>query len=50
MPEIGQLRRRKALILAKNVLYSLKMSKTPQPEPLPRGEHIFSGRFRGIVN
>jgi hypothetical protein len=50
MPEIRHLLHRKALILAKNVLYSLKMSKTQQPEPLPCGERIFSGRFRGMVN
>ena len=41
MPEIGRLQCRKALISAKNVLYSLKMSKTSAPEPLPLGSIIF---------
>src|SRR5262249_17362193 len=47
---ISRLRRRKALIFAKNVLYSRKMSKTPHPSRSPRWEHYFSGRFRGPEN
>jgi hypothetical protein len=39
------LRRHKALILAENVLYSLKMSEKPRIQAAPRGERIFSGRF-----
>jgi hypothetical protein len=45
MPEIGRLRRRKALISTKNVLYIKKMSKTPAPEPLPMGSIIFRVAF-----
>ena len=40
-PKSGPLRRRKALILAKNVLYTQEMSKAPAPEPLPQGSVIF---------
>jgi hypothetical protein len=50
MAEIGLLLRRKALISAKNVLYILKMSKTPDRSRSPVGEHYFSGRIRGTVN
>jgi hypothetical protein len=52
MPEMrdwGISRRRKALISAKNVLYSKKMSKAPQPRSSLWGA-LFFGRFRGTLN
>jgi hypothetical protein len=37
------LRRHKALIFGKNVLYVLKMSKSPASEALPAGSVFFRG-------
>jgi hypothetical protein len=44
MPEMPILRRRKALILAENVLYTKKMSKTPHASRSRWGA-IFFGVF-----
>jgi hypothetical protein len=41
MPEIGLLQRRKALISAKNVLYTKKMSNNPHPSRSPWGALFF---------
>src|SRR5215472_19080307 len=49
MPGIGRLQRRKALILAENVLYSWKMSKTSHPSRSPVGA-LFFGSFPRNLN